>query len=62
MENKQTAVMWLQKALSLHLTNEQKVQFEGIFQQALGMEEDQKEKDYSEGYNFGKYGEYQDRS
>jgi hypothetical protein len=41
LENNQTAVMWLQKALSLHLTNEQKVQFEGLFQQALGMERDQ---------------------
>ena len=41
MENKQTAVRWLQEALSLHLSDEQKVQFEGLFQQALEMEKDQ---------------------
>lgn len=41
MENKQTAVEWLQEALSLHLTHEQKVQFEGLFQQAIEMERDQ---------------------
>ena len=37
----QTAVEWLQEALSLHLTFEQKVQFEGLFQQAKEMERDQ---------------------
>jgi hypothetical protein len=62
MNKTKTAVEWLQEALSLHLTNEQKFQFEGLFQQALGMEDEQEEKAYSEGYNFGKYGEDQDRS
>ena len=41
MESKQTAVMWLQEALNLHLTHDQKVQFEGLFQQAIEMERDQ---------------------
>lgn len=41
MENKQTAVEWLQEALSLHITHEQKVQFEGLFQQANEMEKEQ---------------------
>ena len=37
----QTAVEWLQEALSLHLSFDQKVQFEGLFQQAKEMERDQ---------------------
>jgi hypothetical protein len=41
MENKITAVEWLQEALSLHLSDMQKVQFEGLFQQAIEMEKDQ---------------------
>lgn len=36
-----TAVEWLQEALSLHLSHEQKVQFEGLFQQSLEMEKEQ---------------------
>ena len=38
---KQTAVQFLQKALSINLTHEQQVQFEGLFQQALEMERNQ---------------------
>jgi hypothetical protein len=38
---KQTAVEFLQKALSINLTHEQQVQFEGLFQQALEMERNQ---------------------
>jgi len=41
MENKQTAVEWLQEALRPHLTFEQSVQFEGLFQQAIEMNKDQ---------------------
>jgi aminoglycoside phosphotransferase family enzyme len=41
MEKNQTAVRWLQEALSLHLSDEQKVQFEGLFQQAVEVEKDQ---------------------
>lgn len=36
---KQTAVGWLQKSLSL--TYEQQMQFEGLFQQAMTMEQEQ---------------------
>jgi hypothetical protein len=36
---KQTAVVWLQKSLSL--TFEQQMQFEGLFQQAIEMEKEQ---------------------
>ena len=39
--NKQTAVEWLQECLNLHLTHEQKMQFEGLFQQAKEMEKQQ---------------------
>ena len=38
METKQTAVEWLQECLSIHLTHEQQMQFEGLFQQAKEME------------------------
>ena len=44
---KQTAVQWLQK--SLHLTFEQEMQFEGLFQQALEMEKEQMKKMYLKG-------------
>ena len=48
---KQTAVQWLQK--SLHLTFEQKMQFEGLFQQALEIEKQQIEDAYKKGRNSG---------
>jgi hypothetical protein len=41
MEKNKPAVRWLQEALSLHLSDEQKVQFEGLFQQAIEMEKEQ---------------------
>ena len=44
-----TAVIWLQKALELHLTEEQKQQFEGLFQQAIDMEREQIITDYLDG-------------
>jgi hypothetical protein len=50
MENKQTAVRWLQEALSLHLSDEQKVQFEGLFQQAVEVEKDQIIDAYDDAY------------
>jgi aminoglycoside phosphotransferase family enzyme len=37
----QMAVEWLQQALTLHLTDDQKNQFEGLFQQAIEMNKDQ---------------------
>jgi hypothetical protein len=38
-----TAVQWLQEALSIHLTFEQQMQFEGLFQQAKEMEKQQQD-------------------
>jgi hypothetical protein len=39
--SKQTSIEWLKECLSIHLTDEQKQQFEGLFQQALAMEREQ---------------------
>jgi hypothetical protein len=39
--SKQTSIEWLKECLSIHLTHEQKRQFEGLFQQALAMEKEQ---------------------
>jgi hypothetical protein len=38
---KQTAVLFLQEALSIHFTHEQEMQFIGLFNQALDMEKEQ---------------------
>ena len=40
-DKKQTAVDWLQNCLNIHLSFEQKMQFEGLFQQAKQIEKDQ---------------------
>jgi hypothetical protein len=37
----QTSVEWLQECLSSHLNHGQKMQFEGLFQQAKAMEKEQ---------------------
>ena len=37
----QTAVEWLQECLDLHLNHEQRMQYEGLFQQAKQMEKEQ---------------------
>ena len=44
-----TAVEFLQEALYLHLTLDQQMQFEGLFQQALEMEKQQIIKAYQQG-------------
>ena len=41
MSNKETLVQWLQESLSIHLTFEQQMQFEGLFQQAKELEKQQ---------------------
>jgi len=41
MDNKQTAVEWLQECLLTHFSHEQIMQFEGLFQQAKAMEKQQ---------------------
>lgn len=38
---KQSAVSFLREAMSIHLTEEQKQSFEGLWQQALDMEHEQ---------------------
>jgi hypothetical protein len=55
MENKQTALRWLQEELSLHLSHEQKVQFEGLFQQSIGMYNEDMSRAYTEGFKRCKY-------
>jgi hypothetical protein len=51
MENKkEKAVEWLKEALSLHLSYDQKVQFEGLFQQTLEMEKEQIIEAYDDAY------------
>ena len=47
---KQTAVIWLQKSLSL--TYEQQMQFEGLFQQANAMFEEQIKLAFTQGELF----------
>lgn len=49
---KQTAVGFLQEALSIHLTDEQKMQFEGLFQSAKGIEKNQIEIAFTNGDLF----------
>jgi hypothetical protein len=46
-----TTVEFLQEALSSHLTDEQQMQFEGLFQQALEMEKWQ----IQDAYTMGSY-------
>ncbi len=60
MENKQTAVQWLFK--QLWEEPKDKMVWYDILDKAKEMEKEQTEKAYSEGYNFGKYGEESDRS
>ena len=38
---KQTSIEWLQECMQLHLTHQQQMQFEGLFQQAKDMEKEQ---------------------
>jgi hypothetical protein len=49
-QQEQTAVEWLQECLNLHLTHEQKMQFEGLFQQAKEMELQQLDDYYHGGW------------
>ena len=52
MMSKKTAVEFLQEALSIHLTDEQKMQFEGLFQSAKGIEKNQIEIAFTNGDLF----------
>ena len=49
MANKQTAVDFLYKFVLLKLSNEEQMQFEGLFQQAKQMEEDKIREAYYRG-------------
>jgi len=60
MEDKQTAVQWLFK--QLWEEPKDKLTWQSILEEAKEMEKEQIEKAYSEGYNFGKYGEESDSS
>ena len=54
MENKkQTSVDWLHKSMLSHLSHEQQMQFEGLFQQAKEMEGEHTMDVYKKGYIDG---------
>ena len=55
MSKKITAVEWLQECLQLHLTHDQKMQYEGLFQQAKAIEKEQMKDCYW-------YGDYDGRN
>ena len=46
---KQSSVEWLQECLNLHLTHEQQMQFEGLFQQAKQIHKQEIEDAYWDG-------------
>ena len=46
---KQSSIEWLIQCMSIHLTHEQKMQFEGLFQQALNMHKEEIKDAYWEG-------------
>jgi len=50
--SKQTSIEWLKECLSIHLTHEQKQQFEGLFQQANAMHQEQIESAFTQGDLF----------
>jgi len=52
---KQTAVEWLRECLNLHLTHEQKMQFEGLFQQAKEMEKQQIKECWDVAHQAGRF-------
>ena len=50
---KKTAVEWLQERISIGLTYEQEVLFEGLFDQAKEMEKEQMHAEYMRGWRDG---------
>lgn len=48
--SKQTSIDWLIECLSIHLTHEQKMQFEGLFQQAQDIHKEEIVKAFETGY------------
>jgi hypothetical protein len=62
----QTAVEWLQEVIINHLSHEQQMQVEGLFQQAKAKEKEQTEAAYHDGVddarnNSIKYAYYKDK-
>ena len=51
-ETKQTAVEFLQECLNIHLSHQQQMQFEGLFQQAKEMENEQTKNRAIESYHL----------
>lgn len=60
MENKQTSIEWLQECMSIHLTHEQKMQFEGLFQQALNMHKEEIEDAWYADDEYGNFHFFED--
>jgi hypothetical protein len=56
---KQTAIEWLQECLSIHLSHQQQMQFEGLFQQAKAMEREQMNEIHIDGIEQGYNMRYQ---
>ena len=53
---KQSSVEFLQDCLFIHFTHEQKMQFDGLFQQAKAMHKDEIKTTYEEGMFHHIYG------
>ena len=51
--SKQSSIEWLIECLNIHLTEEQKTQFEGLFQQAKQMHKEEIVDGYANGHNDG---------
>jgi hypothetical protein len=49
MPKKMTAIEYVQRVIYIHLTHEEQMQFEGLFQQAKAMEKEQIIETYNEG-------------
>ena len=50
---KQSSIEWLIECLNIHLTEEQKTQFEGLFQQSKQMHKDEISESFEVGYENG---------
>jgi len=54
---KNSSIEWLQECISIHLTHEQQMQFEGLFQQAKEMHKQEILEAHEEGVEHDYYGE-----
>ena len=53
---KQSSIEFLQECLSIHLTREQQMQFDGLFQQAKAMHKEEIENAVKQGWNYNEEG------